>query len=150
MKRTEQKERLSDLIEFIKNSISGIENCRDDFDEMVSDYETLYNKLENEGYDYILEDDVEVFANKLLRKMIEGNADIEMLESELDSFKSELDDYAYELSESKQEKLEEKYSGWEEDVTDKISSLQNDDEFGFDEAIDMLYEIIEALKQFKK
>jgi uncharacterized protein YdiU (UPF0061 family) len=148
MNRVEQRERLTEIIETIENSISGLENIRDDFDEIVVEYENLYNRLEQSGYS-VLEEDVDDFSGKLLKTMIEDNADINLFEDMLDTFKSDLDDYADELSDSKREKIDERYGDWDE-ITDKIYSLQNDEELGFDEANDMFLEIVEILKRYKK
>lgn len=149
MNRVEQKERLTELISTAENSVSGVRNVESDFKETVAKYKDLYDGLESEGYSDALEKDVEGFSGSLLRQMIDGSANLEDLDSEIDSFKEDLDGYAEDLSEYRQEQIEEKYADWE-DVVDKMSCLVNDDDLTIESSIEMLEEIIALLKQFKK
>lgn len=150
MNRVEQKERLVELIELIENSIAGLENISDDLDDYANEYESMYSRLLGDGYSASdIMDEPEEYKAKLLKQMLENNADLSTIEDNLDSFKSELDDYAYDLPPSRQEKLEERYSDWD-DITSKVYDLQNDDELTIEGAKELMQEIIEILKGYKK
>lgn len=149
MNRAEQKERLGELIDLTENTLSGIKNMQEMFDEYVDKYQELYAELENEGLETVLDKDVEEFKADLLRRMLEDNADFGTLEAELESFKSELDDYMEELPPSRAEKIEERYSDWQ-DIEDKIYSITTENDIDMDSVEEWLKEIVEILKGFKK
>jgi hypothetical protein len=149
MNRTEQKERIKEMVELVENAISGLGNMREDLEDFVVEYEQVYNRLQENGFEEVIGKDVEEFTAELLRKMLEDNADFATVEDELDSFKSELDDYVYELPPSRQEKIEERYSDWD-DITDKIYSIQNDDDLTLDGVTEMLDDIVTQLKGYAR
>lgn len=150
MNRTEQKERLTDIIDAMSNAIVVLKDHTSFYEEMVQDYTDLYEKIDDQlTANSILELNEEEFASALTKSILEEHADLDNLSAEIEEFKDDLEYYKEEISESRAEKLEERYGDLEE-VYDSVYGLTEDGEITLDIAIEVLEEKIVWLKQMKK
>lgn len=148
MNRTEQKERLTDIIDKMQDAIDALNNNKDYVESVVENYIKVYDELSGEGYD-ILELDVDEFTSKVVSSILTNQANMDELQSEISEFKDEIESYTDEVSEARAEKLQERYGDLEE-VYDSIYALTDEDDVTLQDALDELSEKIVWLKTMKK
>jgi hypothetical protein len=143
MNRTEQKERLKDILYSIadlKNELKGkikdIELAYRKIDDLS---DTIYNLVQVDSWDE------EQLKSDILKAIFEDT--LTNVHEELYDFKSDLDAYIEELSENKQESLEEKYCNLE-DVIEKFDPNQEYDDI--ENALEHIEEAEEMIKEMRK
>ncbi len=147
MNRAEQKERLSEIIDTMEDVISGLKNVKPEYNELVGDFEKIRQKMENEGYDQVLDFYTDEFSNKLSVVMLEHHTDIENLRDLIDSFNDDIESYADEISESRAEKLHDRYMDLE-DIIDRLSF--SDEDIVLETIIETLEDDLQLIKNMKK
>lgn len=151
MNRTEQKERLTDIITKIEDTISAVKNDCEFVEEVVSDYSALLEKLNSEGFDTdsIIQQSEEGFTSSIIEAILTNKGNIEEVQDDIRDFKEDINSYADEVSESRAEKLNERYINLDE-VHDKVYFLTVDDELTIDGVTETLQDCVEYLKEMKK
>lgn len=149
MNRTEQKEKLTDIITKIEDAISAVKNSKPFVEEVVNEFNSVLEKLEREGLNEVIELDGEQFNSQVVKAVLRDQANIEEIESDIDEFRDEIESYKDEISESRAEKLEERYADLDE-VYDVISELTEDNEVTLEDVVEQLEEKVLWLKTMKK
>jgi hypothetical protein len=145
MNRTEQKERLNDVIELINEVIKDCTSFIPKYNTLVDDYSKLYDKLEDMCITEALEDDIETFESKLISTYLDST-EYESIKEMIYDFKSDIEEYMEEISESKAEQLQERYG----DLEEVYDSLSIEDGVTMENVIDNLKEKLLWLKEMKK
>lgn len=144
MNRTEQKERLSDVLDMIKD-------LKEELANKISDVDVAFKKIDDLGdtlYNIVQVDewDDEELKKNVIKAILEESYMMETRDLLYD-FKSDLDSYMSEISESRQEKLEERYAELEE-VIEKFEIGEDDD--SIESVIERVEEAEDVIKQMKK
>ena len=143
MNRTEQKERLTDILlsikdlkDELKSKINNVEVAFKKIDDLT---DSIYNIAQVDSWDE------EQLKSDILKAIFEDI--LAPVHEEIYDFKSDLDSYMDEISESKQEALEEKYSNLEE-VLEKFDVNQEYDDI--ENALEYIEEAETMIKEMKK
>ncbi|WP_310877085.1 hypothetical protein [Priestia megaterium] len=144
MNRTEQKERLSDVLDMIKD-------LKEELANKISDVDVAFKKIDDLGdtlYNIVQVDewDDEELKKNVIKAILEESYMMETRDLLYD-FKSDLDSYMSEISENRQEKLEERYAELEE-VIEKFEIGEDDD--SIESVIERVEEAEDVIKQMKK
>lgn len=145
MDRTEQKERLSDIL-------ISIEDLKEELNEKIPEVEKVNTKIDEladlmNDIGQIDTWDEEELKNNVLLTIFEDSY-FQNIHNDIYDFDTELKEYYEELSDSKREKLEEKYYDLEDVLLKFDYSEQGYDDIesalkGIDEAIEKIKELLE-------
>lgn len=144
MDRTEQKDRLSDIL-------VSISDLKIELKDKVEVVELALSKIDD--LDDVLSDVGEVDswdADELRSKVMSASMDefLQVVYYELYDFKNDLDSYMDELSESRREKLEDRYADLGE-VLEKFS-YSNQEYEDIENALEHIEEAEQMIKDMKK
>jgi hypothetical protein len=142
MNRTEQKQRLSDIIDDIKLLKVEIETGKEQVNNIIQKIDDLDNEFSNIG-DIDNWDTWQLKVNTV--KAFIDNSNLECTKDSLTDFRSELEEHMIELSDINKEKLEERYI----DLDATVETFDMSECEDLNMVIDRLDEIIEYLKGMK-
>ena len=140
MDRTEQKERLKDIIDLANETIKSLLDKKDWLQKVFTKIEDLESVINEHG-------DVDNWDEQNLKDSVTNQLfeqELEQLYDQTNDFKDELDSYASELSEKRSEKLEERYEMLD-DVLDKFSQSSSQ----YEEIYDVIENIQDGINELK-